>query len=76
MFWTGKSSSNDVDQLLLTVEELLEWISAAEEVSEDVERVSEDEVHPGIHAAKRITLEHKNQMNEDTDWVPIVGSTK
>ena len=40
----------------LTVEELLEGISAAEKVSEDVERVPEDEVHPGVHAAKRIAL--------------------
>ena len=41
----------------LTVEELLEGISAAEKVSEDVERVPEDEVHPGVHAAKRIALQ-------------------
>ena len=49
--------SYDVDRLLLTVEELLEGVPAAEEVSEDVERVPEDEVHPRINAAKRITLE-------------------
>ena len=48
-------------QEILTVEELLEGISVAEKVSEDVERVSEDEVHPGIHAAERIAL----QVNSD-----------
>ena len=43
--------------VLLTVEELLEGIPAAEEVSEDVERVPEDEVQTRIHAAKRIALQ-------------------
>ena len=44
------------DTTVLTVEELLEGIPAAEEVSEDVERVPEDEVQARIHAAKRVAL--------------------
>ena len=51
--------SND---FLLTVEELLEWIPAAEEVPEDVERVSEDKVQPRIHAAERIALQIENEL--------------